>query len=226
MESYSAVCDEEDVGVLNIAEALKADTVSDSILQRLNVLVEKLADPNRRCKVAQLFLRRGGLSTIIHHLGGTSPTTHSAYPETVQAALAEKAGRVLRQLIDTRDVLWPVMRLHMPPPGIITSLMAVLRAGSLENRCLAGETLAMLSQAQPCSGSVMAAEGVVGLLCSVYNDIQGLPNVDDLARPLARLTLQLGTSHSDAKFDLVDAICGPDILRAFSAMTILQVCQS
>jgi hypothetical protein len=220
METYYVMCDEEDVGVIKLAQALWADTVPESILQRLDVLLEKLADPSRRERVAQMFLRAEGLPTIIHHLAGTSRNPHPAYPEAVQAAMAEKAGRVLRPLHEARDVLWPVMHCAT---GIVTPLIKALRAGSLENRCLAGETLARLIQAQPCAGRAMAAEGVMGLLCSLYNDIQDLPDLDDLARPLAHLAFQVGTSEPLAAADLANAIRGPDILESFSAMTILQV---
>jgi hypothetical protein len=226
MEAFYVTCDEEDMGVIKLSEALWADTAPDSILQRLDVLLEKLADPDKRERVAGMFLQGGGLPVIIHHLGGTSPKPHPAYPEAMQATMAEKAGRILKPLLEARDVLWPVMRLQLPHPGLVTPLMNVLRAGSLQSRCLAGETLAMLIQAQPCSGSVMAAGGVMGLLCCVYNDIQDLPDIGDLARPLAHLFFQLGTSDPVAAADLAKAIRGPDILGPFSAMTILQVRQS
>jgi hypothetical protein len=223
MEAFYVMCDEEDIGDIKLAEALWADTVPASILARMDGLLEKLADPNKGERVARMFLQGGGLPAIIHHLGGTSPKPHSAYPEAVQATIAEKAGRILKPLLKARDVLWPVMQMQLPPPGLVMPLMNVLRAGSLQNRCLAGETLAMLIQAQPCSGSVMAAGGVMGLLCSVYNDMHDLPDIGDLARPLAHLFFQLGTSDPVAAADLVNAIRGPDNLQAFSAMTIFQV---
>jgi hypothetical protein len=160
----------EEAQVMRLAEHLRREASSETVLESLELLCSILNEPKKKDSLAVMFLRAGGLPTLIHHLGGTTPSTCNSSPDSIQFAVTEKASEAVTLLIRSgRDIVMPTMEVVT---GIMAPLMDILRAGSLQNRCLAAEVLLLLAMGQVEEGSDMANAGVMGLLLSLYVEIQ------------------------------------------------------
>jgi hypothetical protein len=165
---------EEEAQVVKLAEVLRTETSHETILENLDSLTKKLEDAQKQDSVASIFLRESGLPTLISHLGGTTPLTPTDDEDTVRAAIADKAAAAVRPLLYTEHVIMPVME---AATGIMDPLIDILETGSLENRVLAGELLALHAMGQAAVGRAMAEEGVIGLALDLFVDIHDSPQV-------------------------------------------------
>jgi hypothetical protein len=218
-----ATCTKEEAEVMRLAEDLRAEASLESILESLELLCNSLNDPKEKDTVAGIFLQAGGLPILIHHLRSTSLSNCNSSPDSIQSVVAEKAALALTVLVNSEhDILLPALEVVT---GIMMPLMDILRAGgSLQNRCLAVDVLLELAVSQAKAGSEMADAGVMGLLLSLYLEIQELPDAKALSLPLATLAVRLASFEPVAADDFEAAIRVPDTVQAFAAMTILQVC--
>jgi hypothetical protein len=213
-----ATSSSEKAVVLKLAEDLRTEASSKSVLKSIKLLCKGLKCPYRGDAVASTFLRADGLLALIRHIQGTASPT--ACQDAMQFVVSEKAAAALRALLRTseavRDQLGNL-------PGIMTPLVDTLHDASVEGRCAAAEALVALYAAEPAQSAAMADACVIGLTLSLYIDLLEAPEGPILSMGPAMLVRALVSSARDAACDLEQAIRGPGNVQAFAALTILQV---
>jgi hypothetical protein len=240
----SSACDEATVHKL--ADDLRTDSSAKTILERLKVLSVAVEDPRRAAELALVFLRAGGLPTLIHLLDppATSPLTSDAdvtpsalpdgtpsaipdctpcaTPDVGPSAIPDEAARALNALLDSDDIK-AQLRLAT---GVVAPLAAAFRNASLLTRYTAVRALKFLAEAQPAQCKPMLEAGMMGLLLAFYIDVGNSLEHTDLLLPVVDLTILLVNSDSEAARQLKRAILGEHLALTFAALVLLQVWNS
>jgi hypothetical protein len=215
-----ATSSSEEAVVLKLAEDLRTEASSKSVLKSIKLLFKCLNCPYRGDAVAARFLRADGLPALIRHIQGTATQSPTGCQDAIQSAVSEKATAALRALLRTSEAVRDQLG---DMPGIMKPLIDTLCDASLEGRCAAAEALVALLVAERAHSAAMADAGVIGLTLSLYIDLLESPEGPILSKGPAMLVRGLVSSAKDAACDFEQAIRGPDSVQAFAALTILQV---
>ncbi len=213
-----AIPGEDEEPIVKLAKDLSTETSRRSVLKALDLLSERLDDPESRDSVALTFVGAGGLPTLIHHFCGTSPSSPTADPDATQGSVSERAATVLNELLDRKCDMHAVLQAET---GLTSPLINMLRAGTLQSRCTAADMLRHLSMAT--AASTMTEAGVIRLGLSLYIEVQDSSQASLLSAPVAALALLLATSDDGACSELIDLIKAPDIVQAFAATLMVKV---
>jgi hypothetical protein len=211
-----AIPREDEEPIVQLAKDLSTETSKESLLKALDLLSERLDDPESRDSVALTFVGAGGLPTLIHHFCGTSPSSPTTPADNM--AVSDKARIVLKLLLESECDMMEVLD---AAPGVTSPLINMLRSGTLQSRCTAVDTLRHLSMAT--AASTMTKAGVIRLGLSLYIEVQDSSQASLLSVPVAALALSLATSDDHACSELIDLIKAPDIVQAFGAMLMVKV---
>jgi hypothetical protein len=214
--------------VQKLAEDLCTKRSPNAILRCLKTLSAGLNEQARADHVVAVFMRAGGLPTLIRHLGASASSYPTADPDIV-AWVPVEAAQALAALLRCQDVIKAELR---AATGVIAPLIGVLRGGHDGSRRLscsvACNALLVLADFQPAHCKGMAEAGVMGLLLALYSGIgdSASPGFAKesamLAARLARLLMEAGTVGAH---DLERAIRAPDPVQCFGALLLLQVRQ-
>jgi hypothetical protein len=214
----------EEATAQRLAEELQKESSPSSTLRSLEELFLGLAIEPTGKQMALTFLRAGGLSTLIHHLGGGAAAAPLADSNMMPSDISEEAAKALNELLHTYDTTMAELR---ATTSFITPLVSALRAApSMLARCVAADALAQIAAAQPAQGKAMAETGVMGLVLALYAAIWELPDAPEMAKPAAALSCALLCSEKHAARELEQAIRSPDAVQAFTALILFQVWHS
>jgi hypothetical protein len=210
-----------EAAVQRLAEDLRTKTSPKAILKCLKELSKGLEDPLTGDNAANVFLRAGGLPTLIGHLGGNAPPLRTTDPLNSPYIPLEVA-KALATLMGSENVLLGELRLAT---GVITPLIATLRDGpNVLSRSVAANALLGLVASQPETRKDMAEGGVTGLLLQLCIDVRELPPGPEVAKGLAALARTLLESEPLAARDLEQAIRAQETVQSFGALLLLEVC--
>jgi hypothetical protein len=212
-----------DAAMQRLAEDLRTNTSPMIILKCLKALKKGLDDHTKHGDAFAIgFLRAGGLSAIIRHLGAAPITlTPTVEQYIMRSRIPGEAARVLSALFHhCYGDLVAELRLAT---GVVEPLIDILRDAPLLSRCPVATALMALAEAQPAELTVMAEAGLMGLLLGICADVVEAPPATQLMEGLSGLTVMLVDAASVAAQDIERAIRSPDAARSFITLVILQV---
>jgi hypothetical protein len=198
---------------------LQKQTSPMVICASLEMLTNSLNDKAMGEKVAIMFVRAGGLPSLIRHLGGAPTSTRTVYMRTRTSNEATRAFGTLIGLCN--DALLAEMQLAT---GVIMPLVDALRDAPLLSRTAAATGLMLIAHAQPTQRKAMAEAGVLGLLLTLSVDHGDDHLAENSASALSTFACMLLESGSFAAREVENALRGPETIRCFAALVLLHVC--
>jgi hypothetical protein len=211
-----------EASVQKLADDLQTETSPEIILEHLEALSTALEDQAMGAKLALVFLRAGGLPTVIHHLDPPAMSALISEEEVTPSSIRVAASKALRGLLRTDTVNDIRQKLHVAE-GLLPPLGAAFRDASLPIRDTVVRTLALLAIAQPAQCKGMVDADVMGLFLAFYCDVGDSREPMEFTIPVAKLTIILVKSDLRAAHQLKQAILGPKIAQTFAALVLLQV---
>jgi hypothetical protein len=208
--------------IKQLAEDLRTETSAETILERLDALFTALdvreSVGNR--DIGVVFLRAGGLPTLIRLLKGT-PTPHAATGEnSMHADVSKKAALALSALLATNGAYGGIMF-----PGWVVPLLtdALRDAPDDFGRLVAAQALWALASTQLNARRIIADGGAMGLVLALLVDVGDLVWDKEHWGPAWDLADVLLCWEPAAVHDLQRAICGPSVDLAWMSLNVLRV---
>jgi hypothetical protein len=205
----------------SLARDLRTETTPTIILERLKALNSALDDPHTPDKDALVFLRAGGLPSLICHLTGTATSDALPNPCGTLCGRTALAGEAVTKLLLSSAVMAELSS----ATDVVQSLIDVLRnTPSLLARTLAAHALLLIANGQPAHRGPMAQAGIVSLVLDLYVafNAQELLPTGLMEAPLD-LAQVLVCSETSAVEDLGRGIRASDTIPCFGALLILRV---
>lgn len=207
--------------VEGLAEVLRTFTMEKPLGDLLRTLVAILQVSDEGARV---FLRAGGLPTLIRHLRGAA--TSDSDQAVASPDVADWAAEALSALRNTRSKV----RLGLSMSDIPPLVDALRDAPTLGSRCEAVDLLLVLAKAQPSECTAIVEAGVFGLVLTLHamlSDYTGQArDVNDDLRQVVKLARQLLCSGAGAANELRLAMLAPHPADCFTALVLAQVHKS
>jgi hypothetical protein len=203
-----------------LTKLVRTETSPEMIVDRLQILKRALQDEEVTDMCALIFVRNGGLPTLIRHLKGVATSDGASNADVTPAMISAYAGETLHMILNSNNRKAELVS----PPGIIPPLIDALRdAPHVLARTAAAQALLLLVLTQPAGHRAMVDAGVMGAVAAYFIRGKNSPMAVDKAGPTWDLAQLLLCSQPAAVRDLRLLICGPDTEQAFTALLILHV---
>jgi hypothetical protein len=211
----------EDQVFLTVAKELRMETTAGTILNHLKELHTALKDERTADNRLRLFLREGGLPTVIGLLRGRATTDSTPDADSLPSAISEQAGDVLTALLGSKSGPTELA----VAKGVVPLLLDAVRdAPTSPARLSAAHGLLVVADARPTMRRAMAEGGVIGVLLRLLIDCGECDAITlEMVGPSWELAQDMLRWERIAMQDLREAICGPEVDMAFSALAVLQV---
>jgi hypothetical protein len=203
-----------------LAEELRTETSAEVILDRLKALSLALDDQAMADTGALVFVRAGGLPTIVRLLMGVATADGKLDAKLSTATISGYAGGLLERILNNTANNGE----RNFPRELVPHLINALRdAPDFVARVAAAQVLLVLAITQRAQRKAMVDAGVMGAMLAFFSVREYATWSLDKVSPARELACVLVCSETAAMRDLQRVICGPETNLAFTGLVLLHV---